>query len=297
MDWQTLLSGAGQVATGLAPIAGTGAQIYGQQNAAEAVEKANNAAIGTQKDYLANIQGVYSPYTTAGAGAAGALQRAQGTAPGQNGTPDYSGFENMPGYQFAIDQGTRAIQRQATAMGSAYTPNTAQAIGQYVTGTAMQDYNTYIQQLQATAGMGVGAATSLAGQTYSTGANIAQLQANTGQSQAGFYTGVGGSLGGALGGYTPGYGYGGGPGASGVGSMVGGFGNIAKGIGTMFGGGTPSAPNAPGNYQDANGNWVDPSNGQPVNTGNFYNDVSGQWTDPSSGAPVDTSIPYSDFGG
>jgi hypothetical protein len=102
--------------------------------------------------------------------------------------PDYSGFENMPGYQFAIQQGTQAAERAASAQGSAYTPNTSIAVGNYVTGTAMQDYNTYISQLMGTAGLGSTANQNLQGAQLQTSGNISQLQQNTGQAAASAYT-------------------------------------------------------------------------------------------------------------
>jgi len=264
MDWRTFLGGVGQVA-------GPAAQMYGQQNAAEAVSKANTAAIGNQTNYLGNIGKIYDPYISAGKGAVGALGKAEGI---NGGAPDYSGFEHMPGYQFAIDQGTQAIRRQAAASGSAYTPNTGAAIGQYVTGTAMQDYNTYIDQLQRTAGMGETASNQLGNITYNTGANTSQLMANTGQAEAGKYTGMGQSAGGALGGYLPGYGGGGGygaAGASGVGGLVGGIGNIVKGIGSMFGGGN---------------NRLDPNNSGDMTGGQYNGGAFGggaPYFDPSTG--------------
>jgi hypothetical protein len=230
----TFLGGLGQVAGGLAPLLGTGSQLYGQQNASEAVVNANQGAINQQNATLGNINTLYNPYTSIGSSATTQL----GNAEGLNGAqPDYSSFLNMPGYQFAVNQGTQAIQRQAAAMGSAYTPNTAQAVGQYVTGTAMQDYNTYIQQLQAAAGMGQTATGQLGNITYNTGANISQLMSNTGQSQAGMYTGMGQTLSGALGGYAGASGVGGAAGAAGAaagyGSIASGIGNIANGIGNI----------------------------------------------------------------
>lgn len=292
MAWQDFLTGLGQVGTGAAPLLGTGAQLYGQQNAAEAVNKANTAAAGTQADYLTKAGQYYQPYTSAGSAAVGALSRAEGL---NGAAPDYSGFENMPGYKFAIEQGTQALQRQAAASGQAYNPQTGAAIGQYVTGTAMQDYNTYISQLQATAGMGETAANQIGNITYNTGANIAQLEANTGQSQAGMYTGMGQTLGGALGGYTPGYGGAGGygqPGASGVGSLVSGVGNIASGIRSMWGGGTnpdgtpagsSSTTDQYGNVIVGNSGYYTPPSDGGGGVSSMYDSSSASWAPGSAG--------------
>jgi hypothetical protein len=273
------LTGIGQIAQGVAPIAGTGAQVYGQQNAAEAVSKANQGAIDNQRTFLGNIGDIYSPYTTAGAGATKALTAAEGIG----GQPaDYSNFLNMPGYQFAVQQGTQALQRQAAASGSAFTPNTLNAVGQYVTGTAMQDYNTYIQQLQSTAGMGATAANQLGNITYNTGANISQLMANTGQSQAGMYTGVGQTVGGALGagGYDPYGGYGGA-----VSGVANGIGNIAKGVGSLF--------NGSGVANAANTAWAQDA---AANSGNWAN-YTPPPTDYSSAINDNVPMPSFDFSG
>jgi hypothetical protein len=162
-----------------------GAGIYGSQNAAEAQQHADVAAMDTQNTAMGNISGYWQPQQTAGVGAVNALSAAQGL----NGSaPDYSGFEKMPGYQFAIQQGTQAAERAASAQGSAYTPNTAINVGNYVTGTAMQDYNTYISQLMGTAGLGSTANQNLQGAQLQTSANVSQLQQNTGQAAASAYT-------------------------------------------------------------------------------------------------------------
>jgi hypothetical protein len=169
------------------------AGIYGSQNAAEKQTQADQNAINTQQSTLGNINGIWNTQQNLGQGA----QTALGTALGTNGKPaDYSGFQNMPGYQFAVQQGTQAIQRQAASMGNAYTPNTAEAVGQYVTGTAAQDYNTYINQLMGAAGLGSTANTALTGANMGVGANISQLQQNQGQAQASGVSGAANAVGG-----------------------------------------------------------------------------------------------------
>jgi hypothetical protein len=202
----------------LGSLIGAGASLYGSQNAAEAATKGNLAGINTQNATMGNINAVYAPQSNLGTGAFNTL----GSTLGLNGAPaDYSNFLNMPGYQFAIQQGTQAIDRQATAMGNAYTPNTLTAVGQYVTGTAMQDYNTYVNQLLQAGQFGAQANQGRASAYLGTGANISQLQANTGQNQAGAYTAAGGLLGG--------------PNSSGLINTAAGL--IGKGANYLFGGG------------------------------------------------------------
>jgi|SRR5580700_1622502 hypothetical protein len=252
----------------IASLLGTGAQAAGQVAAGSAITSANNSAISNQQGYLGNIQGTLNPYTSTGAGASSALASMQGT----NGQPaNYSNFINMPGYQFAQQQGQQAAERQAAAMGNAGNSGTAAMIGNQVTGTAMQDYNTYVSQLQATANMGAGSANTLGNLTYNTGANTSQLMSNTGMAQAGVYTGLGQTVGSTLG-------------------PTGALGNIFGGSGTNTSGtggsglGNISAPTAANNY---NGNGYynpnvqsgtisasDPYGGQNVQTAPTW-DASG----------------------
>jgi hypothetical protein len=182
----------GDYSSYLGPLVSGAANLWGQQNASEAAAAGNTAAIGTQTNTMGNINSIYAPQANLGAGAFNTLGRTLGTG---GGPADYSNFLNMPGYQFAVQQGTQAINRQAAAAGNLYTPNTAAAIGQYVTGTAMQDYNTYVNQLMGAAGFGAQANAQLGNLNLQTGQNIGQLQANIGQNRAGGYTGIGGFLG------------------------------------------------------------------------------------------------------
>jgi hypothetical protein len=209
--------------------------------AANDVQNADKNAITTQQNNLGNIQNVWSNQQATGQGANTALQSALGLG---GAAANYSNFENMPGYQFAVQQGTQAIQRQAASMGSAYTPNTAAAVGQYVTGTAAQDYNTYISQLMGAAGLGTTANQGLQGANQSTANNVSQLQQNVGQAQAYGATGVGNAVGGLFS-------------ANGAGTgLLGAAGNYLNGGG---GGGGGGGGNGSGVY-------TDPTNSQLTGT-------------------------------
>lgn len=279
-------SGSGDWTNILGSLFSTGASLYGQQNAAEAAAHGNQSAINNQSATLGNILSMYQPQYNLGAGAFGTLGSTLGVNGG--GHADYSNFLNMPGYQFAVQQGTQAIQRQAAANGTAYTPNTSAAIGQYVTGTAMQDYNTYINQLMQAGGLGAQANQGIGNLTYGTGANISQLMSNIGQNNAGKYAGLGGSLAGAFGANSSGL-------ASGIGSL-------ARGIGNLFGGGSnpstsgvtnwnaPTIGNIPTLDNSNGGASTDPynlsmpslGNAQFTNDPSFYNNYNFGGSDSSS---------------
>lgn len=222
----------------LGALANAATNIYGYQNAGEQQQQGIDAGIGAEQGAMGTAQNAYSsalgnvnnyygtalsadqnywnPSLTTGNAAINTLGSVLGTTGSGGSTPNYSAFYDMPGYQFAVNQGTQAIQRQASAMGSAYTPNTMDAVGQYVTGTAMQDYNTYINQLLNTAGLGQNAAGALTGaQTaaatgesgaqmagaqgltgaaLNTAGNIANLDVGSGTAGANQQTGIAGSL-------------------------------------------------------------------------------------------------------
>lgn len=269
----------------LGPVASTAASVYGSQNAAEAQNSGILSGIGTQNQTMGNINNLFSTQQTAGNTAFGQLgtnpfatQQAAGNnaltqlqtlqGGGASGAaPDYSGFSNSPGYQFALQTGERAIQTGAAANGAAYSPNTLANIGQFAAGTASQNYNNYVQQLLSTAGIGaqgnsgqssqlLGTAglgaqgnNALATANLSTGGNISQLQQNSGVVQGAGVNSAAGSIGGALGSLL------GGTNGSGVISAIG------NGINSLFGNNSsqPNTGNANGlNVGNVNTNYSSP---------------------------------------
>jgi hypothetical protein len=260
----------------LGSLLGTGASVYGSQNAAEAQNNGILAGIGTQNQTMGNINNLFSTQIGAGNNAFTQLQTLQGG--GANGAPpDYSGFMNSPGYQFALSQGENAIRSQAAANGSAYTPNTLANIGQFVAGTASQNYNNYVQQLLSTAGLGAQGNNTLSGANLATGGNISQLQQNSGVVQGAGVNSAAGSIGGALSsllGGTNGSGV-----VSGIGSLLG---SAGRGLSSLFGNSTatnsgvggfgnyagyssdPNAPNYIGNVGNVGGNSIVSQYGTPA---------------------------------
>jgi len=187
---------AGTITGALPGLLSGAAGVYGAQNAAQAQQTADNSAINTQQQTMGNINNIWGTQQSLGQGA----QNTLGSVLGTNGQPaNFSDFYNQPGYQFAVQQGTQAIQRQAASMGNAYTPNTAEAVGQYVTGTASQNYNNYVNQLMGAAGLGSTANQGLQTGQQTTGSNISQLQQNIGQAQASGVSGAANAVGGLFG--------------------------------------------------------------------------------------------------
>jgi hypothetical protein len=121
--------------------------------AGNASERAAQAAIDQTNANYDRTKTDLNPYITEGTQALGRIDAAN------NG--DYSGFENSPGYKFALDQGVQASDRSAAAKGSLYSGGHSADLDALGQGLASQNYNTWFGQQTGLAGMGQSAATSL----------------------------------------------------------------------------------------------------------------------------------------
>jgi hypothetical protein len=144
--------------------------------------------------------------SSAGGSIGSFLQPFTGTFTPPTGTDD-------PGFQFALKQGTDAIQRSGAAKGNLLTGGTLKDLASYTTGAALQDYsgayNRALQtfgtnydifrnnqtdpynKLMGVTGLGLNAtnATTAAGSSY--GNNLAGLGSQFGNTQQGLTTGIG----------------------------------------------------------------------------------------------------------
>lgn len=223
---------------------GAASTIYGSQNAAEAQNTGILNGIGQQNTTLGNINSIYGNQSSTGNAAISQLNGALGL---DGKSIDPSILSSMPGYQFAVNQGTQAINRQASAQGGLYTPNTTAAVGQYVTGTASQNYNNYISQLLQTAGLGSSANAAQASAQTNAGNNISQLDQNSGNAEASGINGAASGLNSILG-----------QNASGIASLIG---SGIKGIGNLFGGSSSSSslPDLNYDWNSMNSQYGDPT--------------------------------------
>lgn len=83
----------------------------------------------------------------------------------------YGGFRETPGYQFAFDEGMRALDRSAAARGGLRGGGHSRELTRYGQGIADQEFNTYANRLASLAGIGQSATTS--------GAAFGQQSANS----------------------------------------------------------------------------------------------------------------------
>ena len=242
-----------------------GSTAAGALAGSNAIQGAENNVITTNQNTLGNINSIWAPQKATGNAADNALTNTMTGGPG--GTPNYSGFENMPGYQFAVSQGTQAINRQAAAMGSAYTPNTAAAVGQYVTGTAMNDYNTYINQLMGAAGLGTSANQGLQTGAQNANNNIGTAQQNIGEAQQSAYNATGSAANGLFS-----------PNGAGTSLVNAGTNWLGKALGGNSGSNSGS--------NSGNGNSGNSGSGWDTSSGGANGGV-----DPSTGVPYDIQAP------
>lgn len=107
--------------------------------------------------------GGYQPYVDAGADATGMYSNALGLNGADGNATATGAFQAGPGYQFAMDQGTNAALRGASAAGMINSGNTLTALSQYGQGLANQEYGGWLDRLSGLSGQGLAATNGQAG--------------------------------------------------------------------------------------------------------------------------------------
>jgi hypothetical protein len=103
-------------------------------------------------------------------------------------------LENLPGYQFALNQGTQNVERQQAATGQLDSGATDKAIADYTTGVASQNYNNYVAQLQPYLNASNAGAGAIAGTQTGQGNALSANLTGQGGALAGIQTGLGQGL-------------------------------------------------------------------------------------------------------
>lgn len=161
-------------AVGGAGLLTAGASIYGANKAASTQADAANQAATLQRQQMATNSANAQPFISGGQGANNLLQSFYGL----NGTDPALGqsaldaFSKSPDYQFALSQGTAALDNSAAARGGMISGNQMQAQTQYGQGLATQNLQNYLKQLNTMSGQGITAAGGVAG-VNTVGANYA----------------------------------------------------------------------------------------------------------------------------
>lgn len=142
-------------AAAVGTIAGAEISSSGAKSAANTEASAANNATQVQLQMFDQTQANEQPFLAAGTNALTQLQNGVGIGPGGGGpgtgslntpygTPYNPQFQESPGYQFQLQQGTDAALNAASAHGGALGGNSLKALTSYGTGLANQDYYNYL---------------------------------------------------------------------------------------------------------------------------------------------------------
>jgi hypothetical protein len=160
------------------------AQLMGQQSALGALGPAYDKAQGR---FATNY---YDPYTQATSGAPQMQANALGLGGAAGNEAATNAFQAGPGYQFALDQGLEALNRNAASRGMLSSGNNTQDILRYSQGLANQEYGNWLNRLGDFSQLGL---SSAAGQTGRQNA-LAGLDTGYGNAQAGVYSNTANNL-------------------------------------------------------------------------------------------------------
>ena len=170
------VGGALAIGAGVSATAG----LVGSAMQSKAVGDASSNAINAQQQGLEVARSDLAPWRDAGDTAIPAVQDAAGL----NGQEGYdravAGFHTSPGYQFALDQGLRAIDHGAAAKGILNSGETLKAEQKYGTGLADQDFDTYYNRLMDLSKLGETAAAGSASATADASKGEAQTDLSQG---------------------------------------------------------------------------------------------------------------------
>jgi len=184
---------------GGAVVAAGGAMAAGS-TAAGATRDASNAAIQQQQSALAQQKEMATPYTQLGQSAMGAYQNLLGIGADGKVNPQLAQqtLQNMPGYQFAQQQGQNQTLAAAGAMGMGLSGNTLAGLSRYNQGLADQTYQQELQNLLAPVQIGQAAAAGQAANIGNAATNMGNIAMQQGQNQANIGIGTIGGITGAI---------------------------------------------------------------------------------------------------
>lgn len=187
------------VGAGVSGLGGIAQAYFGSQASSQAATVQAQSA----KDAEAQVQGMFDttqknlqPFIDAGQSGTGQVQNLLGL--GANGTAGImQQLQQMPGYQFALQQGLQATQNGFAAQGLGSSGAAIKGAGQYAEGLASQQYQSLFGNAMSLMQGGVQAGSALGGLASQNAGNLASLTTGAGAAQA---AGIVGSANSVLGG-------------------------------------------------------------------------------------------------
>lgn len=192
MPWGAAIAGG-------AALIGSAMSANASKNAAKTQADAAAQANAQQMQmYDQNVQRL-QPWTQQGQVSLGNL----GNLLGNNGANQASLYQQSPGYQFQMDQGTQAILNNASALGGINSGATLKSLASFGQGLANQDFNQWLGNTynmnMGVAGMGANSAGMTAGLGANTANTMGQNTLGAGNARAAGQVGAANAYGGALG--------------------------------------------------------------------------------------------------
>lgn len=179
----TAIIGASAIGAGTA-IYGASQQASAAKQAAQAQTQSAQLATNTEQNMFNQVSGYEQPFISGGQGAYSTLNQLLGTGGGDS-TSIQNTLNNLPGYQFTLNQGLKSVQNSAAARGLGDSGAALKGAANYATGLANSNYGGYVTGLQNSANTGASAANSLAGFGTTTAGQIGANQIGAGNAQAG----------------------------------------------------------------------------------------------------------------
>lgn len=164
-----------------AGILGAGASIYSANKAAGAQTSAADKATAAQQQMFGITQKNLSPYVANGADAMSSLTRLLSP----NGGVNMAELEKLPGYQFDLTQGEKAVQNSASARGLGTSGAAMKGASSYATGLADKYFGEQYNRLLGTAQLGENAGAGVGTAATATGSQIGSNIIGAGNAQAG----------------------------------------------------------------------------------------------------------------
>lgn len=173
MPWAAAIAAVGAI--GGAVISSSAASDAADTQAKAAKDGAA-AAEAARKEYYGEAKGYLEPYANLGTVALPALKTALGLD-GSDPSAMMDMLKKYPGYQFAVDEGQKAVNTAQIGLGGnamqSMTPNAAKALTEFNQKSATGLYDNYVSRLFNFGQMGQQGATALANAATGVGTDIA----------------------------------------------------------------------------------------------------------------------------
>lgn len=156
---------------------------WASNKSADAQKGAAKKSIAEQQRQFDLTRSDMMPWLNAGKGALADLQALN------NG--DFSKFYQSPDYQFALDEGFKAMDRSAASRGRLYSGGYGQDLVNFGQGLATQNYGNFYGRLANLANVGQTASTNLGSFGQNKANSISNQYTNIGNARASAYQGYG----------------------------------------------------------------------------------------------------------